>query len=72
VSVVADGRTDAPALRGSIVDALRVELPSDVHIQVVLVDRIEPGPRAKVRVVHPLPLSREPLPALTEAAGAPQ
>lgn len=72
VSAVPDARADLAALRSSIVEALRSELPSDVRISVALVDRVERGPRAKVRVVWPLPLSREPVPALTGASGAPQ
>jgi phenylacetate-coenzyme A ligase PaaK-like adenylate-forming protein len=72
VKVVADARADLAVLRASIADALRLELPSEVRIDVMLVDRLERGPRAKVRVVHPLPLSRKPVSALAGAPGSSQ
>jgi phenylacetate-CoA ligase len=70
VNAVADAGTDCSALRSAIGDALRLVLPCDVRIEVETVDRIERGARAKVRVVCPLPRSRESLAGLAGAVGA--
>jgi phenylacetate-CoA ligase len=72
VNAVADAGADCSMLRSAIIDALRFELPCDIRIEVATVDRIERGARAKVRVVVPLPRSREPLVALADAVGAVQ
>ena len=72
VSVVPDARADTDALRSSVVDALQLELPREIRIEVMLADGVERGARAKVRVVHPLPLSREPVAALAGAPGSSQ
>ncbi|MDB4912342.1 MAG: coenzyme synthetase [Gemmatimonadetes bacterium] len=70
VSAVAEAGVDHSTVPSAIVDALRYELPRDVRIDVAVVDRIERGAREKVRVVCPLPLSREPAAALVGAPGA--
>ncbi|MBK5187859.1 MAG: phenylacetate--CoA ligase family protein [Gemmatimonadaceae bacterium] len=70
VRAVAQGGADRAALEREIHDALRHELPPDVRIEVTSVDRLERGARAKVRVVHALPRTREVLAATAGAPGA--
>jgi len=59
IAVATSARTDATALERAIRDALRDELPRNIRIEVSIVERIERGPREKVRVVHPLPRTRD-------------
>jgi phenylacetate-CoA ligase len=72
VNAVADAGGNASGLRNAITEALRFELPSEIRVEVATIDRIERGARAKVRVVCPLPHSREPLAAVAGAVGAPR
>ena len=57
VRAVAGCSVDARALELEIARALRAALPSSVRVEVALVDHLERGARAKVRVVEPLPRS---------------
>jgi phenylacetate-CoA ligase len=57
VRAVASGGADAVALEAEIVFALSAVLPAGVRVEAQLVDRLEHGARAKMRVVQPLPRS---------------
>jgi phenylacetate-CoA ligase len=59
IATTAGARTDTAALERAIRDALREELPHDVRLEVSTVERLERGPREKLRVVNPLPRSRD-------------
>ena len=64
VSVVATAgaRDEVARLERAIRDSLRGALSPDMRIEVSVVERLVRGPREKVRVVTPLPRSREIIP----------
>ncbi len=49
---------EALVVEGEVVRALRAVLPAGMRIEARIVERLDRGARAKVRVVHPLPRSR--------------
>ena len=59
VSAIAGSGANAAALESAIVAALRNELPRSMRVEADIVERLERGARAKLRVVQPLPRSRE-------------
>lgn len=59
VRAIADGSRDANALASAIVGALRGALPCSIRIEAHIVEQLERGSRAKLRVVQPLPRARD-------------
>jgi hypothetical protein len=57
VRAIGAGGADVQMLESEIVCALRGALPSSLRVEAEIVDRLEHGPRAKVRSVQPLPRS---------------
>jgi len=55
VTAIAARDANRDELSRSIANALRSDLPPDVHVEVVVADQLARCARAKIRVVHPLP-----------------
>ena len=71
VSAVASSRADTSRLASAIRDSLREALPPDIRIEVSIVERLVRGAREKVRVVSPMPRSRDVVSELVAMPGAP-
>ena len=69
VSAIAERACDAAVLQSAIVAALRNALPRCMRAEAEIVERLDHGARAKVRVVQPLPRSRA-IPAVLAAASS--
>jgi phenylacetate-CoA ligase len=69
VSAIADGSRDANTLASAIVGALRAALPCSMRVEAEIVDQLERGARAKLRVVQPLPRARDSVASLAATAG---
>jgi phenylacetate-CoA ligase len=74
VSAVAStgARADVSTLERAIRDSLHEVVPPDIRIEVAVVERLVRGPREKVRVVSPMPRSRDVVPELVAIPGAPE
>jgi|GEM_PF-720820 len=69
VCAIADGSRDATSVASAIVGALRGALPRSMRVEAEMVEQLERGSRAKVRVVQPLPRARDSVPSLATTAG---
>ena len=72
VSAIADGSRDANTLASAIVGALRGALPCSMRVEAEIVEQLERGARAKLRVVQPLPRARDSVASLAATAGGSQ
>jgi len=69
VSAIADGSREAGTLASAIVGALRGALPCSMRVEAEIVEQLERGSRAKLRVVQPLPRARDSVASLATSAG---
>lgn len=69
VRAITDGSRDTTALASAIVGALRGALPRSMRVEAEIVEQLERGSRAKLRVVQPLPRARDSASSLAATAG---
>jgi phenylacetate-CoA ligase len=69
VRAIADGSRDPTTLASAIVGALRGTLPCSMRVDAEVVEQLERGSRAKLRVVQPLPRARDSVASLATTAG---
>jgi len=69
VNAIAEDGREANTLESAIVGALRSALPCGMRVEAEIVERLERGARAKLRVVQPLPRARASVASLAATAG---